>query len=111
MDMGLPMDDLIRISLISRPKETMPQFRQRLTEFWTQLLRTRPDEFEKVYAEATEFEKRGDGYCRHYLVENTMIPTLEAELQAAGMPYDPIDRDETYSKYEAVPPEWWQIEH
>ena len=36
---------------------------------------------------------------------------LESELAAAGLDHEPIDRDDLYSKYEASPPEWMQIEH
>jgi hypothetical protein len=36
---------------------------------------------------------------------------LERELAAAGVEHAPIDRDDVYTKYEAVPPEWMQIEH
>jgi hypothetical protein len=32
-------------------------------------------------------------------------------LAAAGIEYDPIDPDDLYSKYEATPPQWFQIPH
>ena len=46
-----------------------------------------------------------------YLAEETVVGVLEPELAAAGLEHDPIDRDDVYSKYEAVSPDWMQIEH
>jgi len=75
------------------------------------MLRTRLDEFEKVYAETTRFEQTGDRRTRRYAVEDSVIATLEQELARAGIEHDPVDRDDVYSKYETVAPEWMQIEH
>ncbi|MCX7700421.1 MAG: hypothetical protein N2039_06050 [Gemmataceae bacterium] len=105
------MDELIRVSLAAEPGESPQDFGQRLSRFWTHMLRNRPDDFERVFAESTDFESTRQGLRRHYLVERSVLPILEAELQAAGFKYDPVDFDDTYSRYEAVPPDWWQIEH
>ncbi len=105
------MDELIRISLAAEPGESASDFGSRLSQFWTHMLRNRPNDFERVFAEATDFESTPHGLRRHYLVEYEVLPILEAELRAAGFQYDPIDPNDTYSKYEAVAPDWWQIEH
>ena len=75
------------------------------------MLRRRKADFEKVYAETTQFEEAGGRWSRQYLAQADVADVLEAELTAAGLEFEPIDRDELFSKYEAVPPEWMQIEH
>lgn len=105
------MQEFVRISLVSRAGESLAEFRTRLSEFWTKMLRERPDDFEKVYAEATEFEESQDGIRRHYLVEPDVVPILERACCSSDLRMDPVDWEDTYNKYEAVPPEWWQIEH
>ncbi len=71
----------------------------------------RKPDFEKVYAETTEFEESASRLSRQYLAEVAVADVLETELTAAGLEFEPIDREELFSKYEAVPPEWMQIEH
>lgn len=105
------MDEYLRLTLLSQPNESQADFSARLSRFWTQMLRQRLTDFEKVYAETTSFEKRQERWCRQYLVEGDVIGVLEQELAAAGLDHDPIDPDDLYSRYEAVPPEWMQIEH
>jgi len=46
-----------------------------------------------------------------YLFLEEVRDLLEKEVNTAGIEYEPIDPDEVYSKYEASPPEWMQIEH
>lgn len=105
------MDEFVRITLVSRAGESHAEFAARLSLFWTHMLRTRPDDFEKVYAEATEFERSGESVTRQYLVEPLILALLETEMRGAGISFEPIDRDDTFTKYEAVPADWWQIEH
>ena len=105
------MADYICITVLSNPGEATADFSARLSRFWTHLLRTRKDQFEKVYAETTSFEPNDECYSRQYLVECEIVPMLESEMQRSGVEFEPIDPDELYSKYEASPPHWMQIEH
>ena len=105
------MDEYICITVLSRAGEGQGEFAARLSRFWTQMLRQRKQDFEKVYAETTSFEECEAGWSRQYLAEVEVVDLLESELKAAGLDFEPIDRDEVFSKYEAVPPEWMQIEH
>ena len=106
------MDDFLCVTAVGRAGETAGNFAARLSLFWTAMLREQPDDFEKVYAEATEFETRAGGRAsRQYMVEPDAVPTVLARLAAAGIDGDPVDADDGYSKYEAVAPEWMQIEH
>jgi hypothetical protein len=105
------LDDYLCLTVLSKPGESEADFSSRLSRFWTHMLRNFKPDFEKVYAETTEFELAGDVLSRMYLFHEDVIVRLEAELRTAGVNYEPIDRDEVYSKYEAVPPEWMQIEH
>ena len=105
------MDEYVCVRLRSRPGETKADFSKRLIDFWSHFLRTRPDEYEQVYAETTRFERDGDYFVRQYLVGLGVLGFLEKELQTGGIQHDPIDHDELYTKYEAVAPEWFQIPH
>jgi hypothetical protein len=105
------VDEYLCVTVRSRPGEAEADFKARLSSFWTHMLRTRQADFEKVYAETTRFEPDGDRLTRKYLVEGSVATLLERELAAAGVEHAPIDRDDVYTKYEAVPPEWMQIEH
>ena len=40
-----------------------------------------------------------------------VLPLLEREFARDGFEHEPVDRDDTYTKYETVAPEWMQIEH
>jgi hypothetical protein len=105
------VDDYVSVTVRSRPAEAEAEFAARLSRFWTHMLRDRPDDFERVYAETTRFEPAGDRLARQYLAELAVANLLESELTAAGLEFEPIDRDDLYSKYEAAPPAWMQIEH
>lgn len=105
------MDEYLCLTLLSDAGEPEADFKGRISRFWTHMLRSRPDDFEKVYAEAVHFEPAGDRLSRKYLVEAGVVPVLEAELRAAGVGYQPIDPDDLYTKYEAAPPDWFWIEH
>ncbi len=105
------MDDYVCLTVLSRPGESQGDFAGRLSGLWTRMLRERKADFEKVYAETTEFEQSAGRWSRQYLVELGVVDVVEAVLRAAGVDFEPIDRDELFSKYEATPPEWMQIEH
>lgn len=105
------MDDYLCVTLLSRPGESEADFKARLSALWSQMLREKPTEFEKVYAETVAFERQGDRLGRKYLIEAGVADALESDLQSAGMDHQPIDPDDLYSKYEAAPPEWFWIEH
>ncbi len=105
------MDEYLRLTVLSRPGESQADFAARLSRFWTHLLRQRQNDFEKVYAETTAFEAKDQRWNRQYLIEEDVSGVLEQELAAAGLDCEPIDREDLYSRYEAVPPEWMQIEH
>ena len=99
------------LTIRSQPDESEPNFKTRLSVFWTLMLRHHPEDFEKVYAETTEFELKDNRISRQYLVEISALNLLEIELRAAGIEFDEVDPEEIYSKYEATPPEWMWIEH
>jgi hypothetical protein len=105
------MDEYVCITVVSRPGEGQGEFAARLSGFWTQMLRLRKSDFEKVYAETTTFEECQGCWSRQYLALIAVVDLLEAEMSSAGIEFEPIDREELFSKYEAVPPEWMQIEH
>jgi hypothetical protein len=105
------LDEFVCISVVSQPGESEAAFAARLSRFWTHLLRNFKSDFEKVYAETTEFEEHAGRLCRKYLAREEVVSLLEREMNAGGLDFEPIDRGEVYSKYEAVAPEWMQIEH
>ena len=105
------MDEYVCITVLSKPGEDQADFAARLSRFWTHMLRGRKPDFEKVYAETTAFEDAGGCWSRQYLAEAGVVDVVESELRGAGLDFEPVDRDELFSKYEAVPPEWMQIEH
>jgi hypothetical protein len=104
-------DDYLCLTVFSHPGEAEPAFKSRLSQFWTHMLRDRKADFEKVYAETTQFTSSEGRLSRQYLVEADVIDSLERELAATGIAHEPIDRDDRYSKYEATPPDWMWIEH
>ena len=105
------MDEYVCVTLLGRSGEPESAFKSRLVAFWTHMLRNRPDAYERVYAEATEFEARGGRVSRQYMVEPGVAPVLTAELAAAGIDVGPVDPDDLYSKAEASSSDWFQIEH
>jgi hypothetical protein len=105
------MDEYLCMTLLSRPGEDEGAFKARLSGLWTAMLRERPAEFEKVYAERVGFDRDGDRLGRTYLIEADAVPAVEAAATAAGLEYRPVDPDDVYSKYEAAPPDWFWIEH
>ncbi len=105
------MDDFACVTLTGRPGESEAEFKGRLVAFWSHYLRTRPDDYEGVYAEATAFEAAGGVVRRQYMVGVAAVAPLVAELAARGVGCDPVDAADLYSKYEATSPDWFQIEH
>jgi hypothetical protein len=99
------------LTLISKPSEPESAFKARLAAFWTVLLRSRPDDYLKVYAEASKFGAADNRISRQYMAEAEGVDVLLADLTANGIEYEPVERDDTYSKYEATSPDWFQIPH
>jgi hypothetical protein len=108
---GTCVDDHLCIVVRSNAGESEDEFHKRLIEFWSCLLRGRPEEYKRVYAESAAAEGQGSAWNRKYLVHVEVADVLEAELAGAGLDHEPIDREDVYSKYEAAPPEWFQIPH
>ena len=105
------MTDYVCVTLVSKPSETAAAFQSRLYAFWTHVLRTKPDDYEKVYAESSHFAAENGCMTRQYFVEVDGISALMTELLAQGIDFRPIDSDDLYSKYEATSPDWFQLEH
>ncbi len=105
------MSDFVTITILSREGEAQSAFSERLSTFWTQVLRSAPDDFEKVFAEASEFESHKNQLSRQYLIEPDIADWLSDLVKQAGFAHQPIDLDDTYSKYESTPPDWMIIEH
>jgi hypothetical protein len=105
------VDEYLCITLESKPGESEAGFKARLSAFWTHMLRNHELAFKKVYAETSAFESKDDCLTRKYLVESDGAMAVEEQLRAKGMDFEPLDADDTYSRYEAAPPEWFWIEH
>lgn len=105
------MEELICITILSNTNESEQDFSARLSRFWTHMLRTYKEDFEKVFAERSEFEEEDGILARDYLMEEEIVTLVERELQQAGLDYEPVDEEEKYTRYEAAPPEWMHIEH
>ena len=105
------MTEYLSVTLLGNPGESQAGFKSRLTAFWTHMLRNRPDDYEKVFAEASRFGIEGGRVSRQYLVEADVIDAVAVELSVHDIQYAEVDRDDTYSKYEAATPDWFQIEH
>jgi hypothetical protein len=105
------MEEFQGITLKGKNGEMAPAFSGRLSVFWTLVLRQVPELFEKVYAETTEFEDHQGCPTRKYAVEPDGVAPLLQLVQANGLEFLPPDPDDTYTRHEAVAPEWWQIEH
>lgn len=99
------------VTVRSRPGESADQFHKRLIAFWSGVLRARKADYERVYAETSRFGADDGRLSRQYLVGADVVDRLAGELTAAGIDHDPVDADDLYSKYEAAPPEWFQIPH
>jgi hypothetical protein len=105
------VDEYACVTVASRANEPAEEFSRRLIDFWTAMLRHRPEDYLRVYAESTEFESDGGRLRRQYLIGVDVAEEIERELAAAGIHCEPVDRDDLYSKYEASGPHWFQIPH
>ena len=105
------MDEYVCVTVKSRPGEGAYAFHKRLIAFWSHILRSRKTEYDRVYAETTRFETVGDRVTRQYMIGADVADVLVAEMAADGIDHGPVDADDLYSKYEATPPEWFQIPH
>lgn len=105
------MDEYVCVTVRSRPGEPADEFNKRLIGFWSGVLRASKPDYERVYAETTRFASDGGRLSRQYLIGADVADALAGELTAAGLDHDPVDADDLYSKYEATPPEWFQIPH
>jgi len=105
------MDEYVCITVLSQPGENQADFSARLSRFWTHMLRNRKPDFEKVYAETTQFTAHEGRLSRQYLAQLDVADIIETEMRAAGIDFEPVSRDDIYSRYEATPPDWMQIEH
>jgi hypothetical protein len=45
------------------------------------------------------------------MVNADAAAVVTAELSAGGIDFVPVDMDDTYTKYEAASPDWFQIPH
>jgi hypothetical protein len=107
----MAVSDYVCVTVRSRPGEGADAFGKRLIGFWSDVLRARKPDYERVYAETTRFEPAGDRVTRQYMMEAGVADVIAGEMSRAGIDHDPIDPDDVYSKYEATPPEWFQIPH
>jgi hypothetical protein len=105
------VEDYLCITVQSQPGESRDSFKSRLSVLWSKMLREDQDAFEKVFAETVAFEQMNSCLTRQYLVEESALDEVERRMLEAGVDFAPIDRDDKFSKYEAAPPEWMQIEH
>jgi hypothetical protein len=103
--------DYLCLTLVANTGETETAFKSRLTAFWTHLLRTLPDTYEGVFAEARDFDTTEGRVSRSYMVEASEVAAVVEALAEQGVEALPLDLDDTYSKYEASGSEWFQIPH
>ena len=105
------MDEYLCLTVRSKSGESLAEFKSRMYQLWTNMLRNHESDFEKVYAESTAVSTTGDTHTRQYMIEAEVAPRLLEQIAANGFDFDPIDEDEIYSRYEAAPPDWFQLEH
>jgi hypothetical protein len=104
------MNEFLCLTLLSQPGESQAAFQTRLYGYWTHILRSHPDEYEKVYSEAVKFETEGDQFARKYMIEESVVDLLLKEAKAHSVAYHEVDRDDWYSQAEASSSEWFQID-
>lgn len=105
------MTEYLCLTLVARPAETEAAFKTRLAAFWTLLIRARPDDYARVYAEAARFGSAGGRITRQYMVEVEAVDLLLNDLTENALEFLEVERDDIYSKYEAASPDWFQIPH
>ena len=101
----------LSLTILAKPGESEAAFRSRLTAFWTHMLRSHPDDYERVYSEAVDFEEERGCVSRQYMIEPEVAEMLSGVLREKGFDFLPIDEDDEYSKAEASSSDWFQIEH
>ncbi|NBR05269.1 MAG: hypothetical protein EBT92_05810 [Planctomycetes bacterium] len=75
------------------------------------MLRQSPEEFEKVYAESSEFENQAGVLKRKYAILPELTEFLKNKFLSERLNVLDIDIDDFYSPYELTAPDWMQIEH
>ncbi len=103
--------DYLCLTILANTGEAEAAFKARLTAFWSHLIRSAPDTYGAVFAEAKAFEATDGTMSRAYVVEAGAAEPLIAALTATGLTALPLDPDETYTKYEASGSDWFQIAH
>lgn len=105
------MTEYLSLTLLADAGESEAAFKARLAAFWTYMIRNKPGDYEKVFAEATKFGSEDGRISRQYMVEAAAVHAILLEVSASRIAYLPVDPDEAYSKYEASGPDWFQIDH
>ncbi len=105
------MTEYLCLTLLARAEEAEDAFKARLTAFWTHVIRTQPDTYDAVFAEAKAFDTTDGRRSRAYMVETSAIDAVTQALAANGVDCAPLDTDDVYTKYEASGSEWFQIAH
>ena len=105
------MDEFVCLTLSGEPGEVVAKFRNRLSAFWTGVLREFPDQYEGVYSEAVAFETEDDRVTRQYMVTPETAEFLCKILPERGIHFHPIDWNDTYHKAEASSNDWFQLDH
>ena len=85
--------------------------RYTLTALWSAMLKTLPTEYERIYSEATAFDREGGTVARRYMIDPAVLGSLLPLLARHGIAHLPLDEDDLYSKAEASSNEWFQLEH
>lgn len=105
------LTEYVCLTVVALAGETESAFKARLAAFWTHMLRNNLETYERVYAEATRFGLTDGGISRQYMVEADAATAVVDELSTLQLRSLPIDADDTYTKYEATSPDWFQISH
>jgi hypothetical protein len=103
--------DYLCVTVLANPNESEPEFKTRLTAFWSHLLRSQPETYDAVFAEGKNFETANGRVSRAYAVEAEVASAIVAELTANNLATLPVDEDDTYTKYECSGADWFQIAH
>jgi hypothetical protein len=109
--MEIIVTEFVAVEVLGTNGEVEAHFGQRLTAFWSEILREIPDEFEKVYAETILFETVRGKPSRCYAIESDAVDLFVGKLRQAGFEVPSPSDEDIYTKYELPATEWWQIEH
>src|SRR5215207_683723 len=93
--------EYLHLTLTANAGESEAAFKSRLTAAWTHLLRSAPDTYAAVYAEAKAFEITDGRVSGAYMVEAGAAQAVAEALALQGVAARPLDPDDVYSKYEA----------